>query len=476
GRSACERLQAELDTWNNTESDMLILEIDGLFWEPLNVARYNVDVLVLCGSTSFLGDFLIQASAINLRFQALVTNLPAGAGKIFSYGAPLVNYILEPLPLGAILPTATDAVFGSLETFAQDLGDEPDVASLQVTVVASLFTQAVRSVGLSSVAGTMRTGNFETLFGIRGQWKPAFRQFLPSNDAALLPYDAPLAPGPLNSNVILVSPEVALSCQGGVLRGETGAVFGPGADTSVLELMLLMIGIRFGYTKSWMLEYLSHCNDSESSDQRGVAAAEDGGLVTASGRDGGRAARAGEALVGRYDTSGMSAVAKGVGSVSAWAAVAVVSRGSLSGRSAKTEEKHLKKRYLLFCEQLWKALSSDLGQDAAGVSMPVDGHFMEMAGGKGIYAATRAWNWAHGFQEWKKHIVFTRNVTNDPETHDEEMDFTDGGVRRLEYVGTQIIETQGHLVKCLEDGSVTGMARQRLTQALTAASVMTYID
>eukprot|EP00913_Durusdinium_trenchii_P004647 g4314.t1 len=185
GRSACERLQAELDTWNNTESDMLILEIDGLFWEPLNVARYNVDVLVLCGSTSFLGDFLIQASAINLRFQALVTNLPAGAGKIFSYGAPLVNYILEPLPLGAILPTATDAVFGSLETFAQDLGDEPDVASLQVTVVAS-------------------TGNFETLFGIRGQWKPAFRQFLPSNDAALLPYDAPLAPGPLNSNVILV--------------------------------------------------------------------------------------------------------------------------------------------------------------------------------------------------------------------------------------------------------------------------------
>ena len=38
-------------------------------------------------------------------------------------------------------------------------------------------------------------------------------------------------------------------------------------------------------------------------------------------------------------------------------------------------------------------------QDAAGVSMPVDGHFMEMAGGKGIYAATRAWNWAHGFQE-----------------------------------------------------------------------------
>ena len=78
--------------------------------------------------------------------------------------------------------------------------------------------------------------------------------------------------------------------------------------------------------------------------------------------------------------------------------------------------------------------------------------------------------------QWKKHIVFTRNVTNDPETHDEEMDFTDGGVRRLEYVGSQIIETQGHLVKCLEDGSVTGMARQRLTQALTAASVMIYID
>lgn len=25
--------------------------------------------------------------------------------------------------------------------------------------------------------------------------------------------------------------------------------------------------------------------------------------------------------------------------------------------------------------------------------------------------------------QWKKHIVFTRNVTNDPETHDEEMDW-----------------------------------------------------
>ena len=49
------------------------------------------------------------------------------------------------------------------------------------------------------------------------------------------------------------------------------------------------------------------------------------------------------------------------------------------------------------------------------------------------------------------------------------------GVRRLEYVGAQIIETQGHFVKCLEDGSVTGMARQRLTQALTAASVTIYI-
>ena len=36
-----------------------------------------------------------------------------------------------------------------------------------------------------------------------------------------------------------------------------------------------------------------------------------------------------------------------------------------------------------------------------------------------------------------------QDVTNDPETHDEEMDFADGGVRRLEYVGTQIIETQG---------------------------------
>ena len=41
---------------------------------------------------------------------------------------------------------------------------------------------------------------------------------------------------------------------------------------------------------------------------------------------------------GRYDTSGMSAVAKGVGSVSAWAAVAVVSRGSLSGSGLEVDQ------------------------------------------------------------------------------------------------------------------------------------------
>ena len=107
----------------------------------------------------------------------------------------------------------------------------------------------------------------------------------------------------------------------------------------------------------------------------------------------------------------------------------------------RTEEKQLKKRYLLFCEQLWKALSKDLEQapkpgwnysqtwgpvylfretlrkgfgkrgkqweDAAGVSMPVDGHFMEMAGGKGVYAATRAWNWSHGFEEVGMQAVLT---------------------------------------------------------------------
>ena len=31
--------------------------------------------------------------------------------------------------------------------------------------------------------------------------------------------------------------------------------------------------------------------------------------------------------------------------------------------------------------------------------MPVDGHFMHLAGGRGVYAATRAWHWQHGFKE-----------------------------------------------------------------------------
>ena len=40
-------------------------------------------------------------------------------------------------------------------------------------------------------------------------------------------------------------------------------------------------------------------------------------------------------------------------------------------------------------------------KDSVGNVMPVDGHFMELANGRGCYAATRAWNWQHGFDEVK---------------------------------------------------------------------------
>ena len=99
-----------------------------------------------------------------------------------------------------------------------------------------------------------------------------------------------------------------------------------------------------------------------------------------------------------------------------------------------TNQAALRKSYLLFCQHLWEALRQDLGRDPtpgwnysvcwgpvylfqerfirefAGkrgrpwtdsfqVSMPVDGHFMMMGDGREPYAATRAWQWQHGFKE-----------------------------------------------------------------------------
>ena len=99
-----------------------------------------------------------------------------------------------------------------------------------------------------------------------------------------------------------------------------------------------------------------------------------------------------------------------------------------------TSQASLRSRYLLFCEQLWEALAQSLPQgiqpgwnfsvrwgpiylfekvlhkgytgpkgqlwtDSCHVSMPVDGHFMHLAGGREVYAATRAWHWQHGFKE-----------------------------------------------------------------------------
>ena len=99
-----------------------------------------------------------------------------------------------------------------------------------------------------------------------------------------------------------------------------------------------------------------------------------------------------------------------------------------------TSQASLRSRYLLFCEQLWEALAQSLQQgiqpgwnfserwgpiylfeevlqkgytgpkgqlwtDSCHVSMPVDGHFMHLAGGREVYAATRAWHWQHGFKE-----------------------------------------------------------------------------
>ena len=98
-----------------------------------------------------------------------------------------------------------------------------------------------------------------------------------------------------------------------------------------------------------------------------------------------------------------------------------------------TTQPSLRRRYLLFCEQLWDAVKEgfpngpqagwnwsarwgpvylfheeyhrgykgpnrQLWTDSRGVCMPVDGHFMELPGGE-IYAATRAWDWKHKFTE-----------------------------------------------------------------------------
>ena len=102
-----------------------------------------------------------------------------------------------------------------------------------------------------------------------------------------------------------------------------------------------------------------------------------------------------------------------------------------------SSQPQLKKQYLLFCKQLWDALRDDMGRepspgwnisatwgpiylfqetwtpgygpkgdlwyDDSGAGMIIDGHFMRRR--TGMYAATRAWNWDHGWKDTKKQVL-----------------------------------------------------------------------
>ena len=213
----CPWYKDMVESWGNATATLITLQVDGLIWNPLTVDIISTDALVLCGTSSLLGEFLIQASAVHLQFKALFIDLPAGVGKIFGYGSFLVNYLVEPLSISAVLPNVTDAVFGTIDDFAAELQDVPDVASLQVASVVSMLTQAIRQAGSFSNAliPLLKEPNFDTLLGRHMQPHAAFRQFLPSNALALTNYSLKLVPGPLNSNSILVSKAIAELCQGG---------------------------------------------------------------------------------------------------------------------------------------------------------------------------------------------------------------------------------------------------------------------
>ncbi|CAJ1439306.1 unnamed protein product, partial [Effrenium voratum] len=135
-----------------------------------------------------------------------------GAWKIYRFGSPIVNYIVEPLLVPTVLPTATDAIFTDYDTFAAQLS-VPTTAALQVAAVTSQLTQAWQTGARGAqLVQTMRSSNFETLLGVLATPLPGFRQYLPSTAAALAGLAVENKNGPLNSNVMLVSPELADLC------------------------------------------------------------------------------------------------------------------------------------------------------------------------------------------------------------------------------------------------------------------------
>ncbi|CAL1153900.1 unnamed protein product, partial [Cladocopium goreaui] len=100
--------RAAVDRWGNATTTLIPLKVKGLVWNPLSLDSISADVLVLCGTSSLLGEFLIQASAVHLAFKALFLELPAGVGKIFGYGSFLVNYLVETIPIPTVLPNTVD--------------------------------------------------------------------------------------------------------------------------------------------------------------------------------------------------------------------------------------------------------------------------------------------------------------------------------------------------------------------------------
>ncbi|CAE7718476.1 unnamed protein product [Symbiodinium sp. CCMP2592] len=187
--------------------------------------RREFDILVFCGSTNAFGQAMVKAQALNWRFEALLMSFASGTRSLFRYGAGFVNYMAEPLAVPAVLPNATDAILESFDALALAVGFEPDMASLQAASAASLLVQAVQaspSLSSADVRDTIRNTTFQTLFGPFGYdssgnrlLQPfAFRQFLPSNIIPLQEAGVQLKRGEMNSNIVLVSPEILEVCRG----------------------------------------------------------------------------------------------------------------------------------------------------------------------------------------------------------------------------------------------------------------------
>ncbi|CAJ1346775.1 unnamed protein product [Effrenium voratum] len=132
---------AYVKTLGNVSTSMTGLYLNSTVWTPRGVTTISLDVVVACPSPAYLGQIFTQLTAAQIVYKALLLTRPSGAWKIYRFGSPIVNYIVEPLLVPTVLPTATDAIFTDYDTFAAQLS-VPTTAALQVAAVTSQLTQA----------------------------------------------------------------------------------------------------------------------------------------------------------------------------------------------------------------------------------------------------------------------------------------------------------------------------------------------